>query len=434
MALIVKDRVRETTTTAGTGTFSLAGAVTGFDAFSVIGNSNTTYYAVVHRTANEWEVGIGTYTSSGATLARTTILASSNSGSAQSFAAGTKDVFCTYPSGKSVYADASGVVNISSVAITGGTVSGITDLTVNGDITFSGAVPEILGGDADGELFIGPSTTNALGGNVVLYGQSHASKANDIELGFDSSASVWSVEANELNLNSGQSVRWGGNGNNRISGNGSTNIVSLYSAGVLTATFDASNNTTLGGDLIFSPATPEIRGGDADGELFISPSTTNALGGNVVLYGQSHASKANDIEFRATAATELGYDDSASTWNFAANTIQTTGGLTVGLNAAPNYVAQFHSAASHGLIQLTNAATGSAGGDGSYIGVLNTSTTLRVWNQEAAPIWIGSASGYAVFTNGAVTLGGTLTFADGSAQTTAGASTGKAIAMAMVFG
>ena len=130
MALIVKDRVRETTTTAGTGTFSLAGAVTGFDAFSVIGNSNTTYYAVVHRTANEWEVGIGTYTSSGATLARTTILASSNSGSAQSFAAGTKDVFCTYPSGKSVYADASGVVNISSVAISGGTVSGITDLAV----------------------------------------------------------------------------------------------------------------------------------------------------------------------------------------------------------------------------------------------------------------------------------------------------------------
>jgi|TARA_R110001606_G_scaffold158582_1_gene302402 hypothetical protein len=130
MALIVKDRVRETTTTAGTGTFSLAGAVTGFDAFSVVGNSNTTYYAVAHRTANEWEVGIGTYTSSGATLARTTILASSNSGSVMSFAAGTKDVFCSYPAGKSVYADASGVVNLSSVAITGGSVSGITDLAV----------------------------------------------------------------------------------------------------------------------------------------------------------------------------------------------------------------------------------------------------------------------------------------------------------------
>jgi hypothetical protein len=138
MALIVKDRVRETTTTAGTGTLSLAGAVTGFDAFSVVGDGNTTYYAVAHRTANEWEVGIGTYTSSGTTLARTTILASSNSGSAQSFAAGTKDVFCTYPSGKSVYADASGVVNISSVAITGGTVSGITDLAIADGGTGSG--------------------------------------------------------------------------------------------------------------------------------------------------------------------------------------------------------------------------------------------------------------------------------------------------------
>jgi hypothetical protein len=186
-----------------------------------------------------------------------------------------------------------------------------------------------------------------------------------------------------------------------------------------------STEVSLGEDLIFSQATPEIRGGDADGELFIAPSTTNALGGNVVLYSQSHASKANDIEFRATAATELGYDDSASTWNFAANTIRTTGGLTVGLNAAPNYVAQFHSAASHGLIQLTNAATGSAGGDGSYIGVINTSTTLRVWNQEAAPIWIGSDSGYAIFTNGAATFAGDINFSQATPEILGGDADGE---------
>ena len=103
MALVFKDRVRETTTTTGTGNISLGGAVSGFIAFQFIGAVNsTTYYAIVHRSANEWEVGTGTYTASGTTLARTTVLASSNSGSATDFSAGTKDVFTTYPAGKAV--------------------------------------------------------------------------------------------------------------------------------------------------------------------------------------------------------------------------------------------------------------------------------------------------------------------------------------------
>jgi hypothetical protein len=114
MALVLKDRVKETTTTTGTGTVTLAGAVTGFDAFSEIGNSNTTYYVIAHQTADEWEVGLGTYTLSGTTLARTTVLASSNSGSATDFSAGTKDVFCSYPAGKSVNLDANGDVTIST--------------------------------------------------------------------------------------------------------------------------------------------------------------------------------------------------------------------------------------------------------------------------------------------------------------------------------
>lgn len=95
MALVLKDRVKETTTTTGTGTITLAGASTGYQSFSVIGNANTTYYAIVGGT--EWEVGIGTYTSSGTTLSRDTVLESSNSGSLVSFSAGSKDVFVTYP-------------------------------------------------------------------------------------------------------------------------------------------------------------------------------------------------------------------------------------------------------------------------------------------------------------------------------------------------
>jgi hypothetical protein len=97
MGLVLADRVKETTTTTGTGTVTLLGASTGFQSFSAIGNGNTTYYTIAGQTGSEWEVGIGTYTSSGTTLARTTVLASSNSGSLVSFSAGTKDVFVTQP-------------------------------------------------------------------------------------------------------------------------------------------------------------------------------------------------------------------------------------------------------------------------------------------------------------------------------------------------
>lgn len=97
MALVLKDRVKETTATAGTGTITLAGAVTGFQSFAAVGNGNTTYYCIAAQTGTEWEVGIGTYTSSGTTLSRDTVLASSASGAKVTFSAGTKDVFVTYP-------------------------------------------------------------------------------------------------------------------------------------------------------------------------------------------------------------------------------------------------------------------------------------------------------------------------------------------------
>jgi hypothetical protein len=112
MALVLADRVKETTSTTGTGTITLAGAVTGFQSFSVIGNSNTTYYAIVDNSTGAWEVGIGTYTSSGTTLARTTVLSSSNSDNLVNFAAGSKDVFVTYPSEKAVFIDASSNANL----------------------------------------------------------------------------------------------------------------------------------------------------------------------------------------------------------------------------------------------------------------------------------------------------------------------------------
>lgn len=127
MPLVIADRVKETTTTTGTGTVTLLGAVAGYQSFSVIGNANTTYYTIVGQTTTEWEVGIGTYTSSGTTLSRDTILASSNSGSAVNFSAGTKDVFVNYPAGRAV--DTQLVQSLSNKTLTGTqeTVFTITD-------------------------------------------------------------------------------------------------------------------------------------------------------------------------------------------------------------------------------------------------------------------------------------------------------------------
>lgn len=104
MAFVVADRVQETTTSTGTGTITLAGAVTGFQSFAAVGNGNNTFYTIADQSGSNWEVGIGTYTSSGTTLSRDTVLSSSNSGSLVNFSAGTKNVFVTQPSSRSAYA------------------------------------------------------------------------------------------------------------------------------------------------------------------------------------------------------------------------------------------------------------------------------------------------------------------------------------------
>lgn len=125
MPLIVKDRVMEISSTTGTGTITLGGAVTGYQAFSVIGNGNTTYYAIDNGT--EWEVGIGTYTASGTTLSRDTVLESSNSGSLVNFSAGVKTVFVTYPAEKSVDTDTA--QNLTNKSIDSSPIGGTTPST-----------------------------------------------------------------------------------------------------------------------------------------------------------------------------------------------------------------------------------------------------------------------------------------------------------------
>ena len=117
MALVLADRVKETTTSIGTGTITLAGAVAGFQSFAVVGNANTTFYTISG--GSQWEVGIGTYTSSGTLLSRDTVLSSSNAGALVPFSAGIKDVFVTYPAERSVYTTASAELAIPAPSTSG---------------------------------------------------------------------------------------------------------------------------------------------------------------------------------------------------------------------------------------------------------------------------------------------------------------------------
>jgi len=133
MALVLADRVKETTTTTGTGTYTLAGAQTGFESFSAVGDGNTTYYCCTDGT--DFEVGIGTYTASGTTLARTTILQSSNSDAAVNWTSGTRDIFVTQPAEKAVFLNADGDIefdNSHRIKLTSDSTDAVLDIAGGG--------------------------------------------------------------------------------------------------------------------------------------------------------------------------------------------------------------------------------------------------------------------------------------------------------------
>jgi hypothetical protein len=253
MALVLADRVKESTTTAGTGTVTLLGAAPGFQSFAVVGNANTTYYTIAGQTTSEWEVGIGTYTASGTLLARTTVL--SNSAGTQpselSFSAGTKDVFVTYPSGKSVNLDASGNATAlgTPVAFVGtnitGTASGLTAGNVTTNANLTGGVTSV--GNATtvvtnanltgGVTSVGNATTvvtNAnLTGDITSVGNA-TSIASGVIVNDDINASAAIVDTKLATISTASKVS-----------NSATTATSANTASAIVAR-DASGNFTAG--------------------------------------------------------------------------------------------------------------------------------------------------------------------------------------------
>lgn len=253
MPLVVKDRIKETSTTSGTGTLTLAGASAGFRSFADVGNGNTTYYAVVDSIAGTWEVGIGTYTSSGTTLSRTTILSnSSGTTAAINFAANSKDVFVTYPASKSLYyQDSGGVViseNSSSDALrvtqTGsGNVLVIED-TTNPDsspIVVDQAGLMVLGDNASlsANLATGNAKVQIAGGTAPLALYRNADSTTAINLEFAKRRATGGV------LNSGDTI-----GRLYFSGNDGTAAIP---AAFIDAAVDGTPGTNdMPGRLVFS--------------------------------------------------------------------------------------------------------------------------------------------------------------------------------------
>ena len=184
MAIVVKDRVKETSTTTGTADFTLGGAAAGFQAFSAIGNTNFTYYAAVDPATGAWEVGYGQYQTSGPTLTRNTILSSSAAGAKVSFGAGSKEVFCTYPAEKAIYEELTG-----NVLIDGGPLTvvgaGVTSYT-----SFGAALAEMYANEtAFAQMYVQNLNSSATAStDIVAYNDAGDGTNNFIDMGISSSS------------------------------------------------------------------------------------------------------------------------------------------------------------------------------------------------------------------------------------------------------
>ena len=282
MALVLADRVRDTTTTTSTGTITLSGtAPTGYQNFSVIGNGNTTYYTIAGQGTTEWEVGIGTYTSSGTTLSRDTVLASSNGGSLVVFSAGTKDVFVTYPAERSV--------NLNSTALTSGRVPYATTdglLVDSANLTFNGT-----------KLTAAGLIDSALTSGRVPYATTSGELTDSANLTFNGTT----LTANTIGaFTLGGTVAGGGNQINNVVIGTSTPLAGSFTT-VSASTSVTTPSVTNAGTLALSATSTNIITASTNGSERLRLDTSgNALLGGTAARGTTVGSAHLDI-FNGTA-------------------------------------------------------------------------------------------------------------------------------------
>ena len=280
MALTIADRVKVVTTTAGTGTLTLGAAATGFQDFSVIGDGNTTYYTITIPGGSDWEVGIGTYTASGTTLSRDTILASSNSGLVVNLPVGNKDVFVTYPSERSVVSYDGNNSEFSSttrmIFAQGTAPTGWTKDTSNYN---NHALRVVTGAASTGGTvdFVTAFASQTPSGNVsttVTASTGQVAQAGNVS---SSGSSGQVVQAGNISVSTGQVAQAG-----NVSSNGSTGQVAQagnISVSTGNSTVPVSiGNTTVSGNISVSTGNAASPNGNTTLSTPVIPSHTHGIG------------------------------------------------------------------------------------------------------------------------------------------------------------
>jgi len=386
MAFVIADRVRETTTTTGTGTVNLLGAVTNFETFSAnLSNSDTTYYAIVDNTNNDFEVGIGTFTASGTTLARS-VIASSNSNNLVDFGVGTKDVFITVPASKIVVEDGSNNVSIGGTVTASafsGSGAGLTGVDVVNDTSPQlGGNLDMNGNDivttSNANLELAPNGT----GNVVVRGNSNQGK---ITLNCESNSHGQAIQAQPHAL-------------------GIDNVMLLPKDGNSTLVSEISTQT-LTNKTLTSPVIETITGStitlDSAGDI-----TLDAGGADVTLKddGTTFGSLTNSsgelvIKSGSTPTTAVTFSGANATF---------AGNLTV--NGTTTTVDTTNTTIKDSLLELNSGATSNSNDCGIVIERGSTGdNAILMWDESADTFVVGTTTA-----TGAST--GNLTVTDGALQ------------------